>query len=51
MPQRGKGNREAERSVDIELRGGTLHIDWDASTNHVFMTGGAATVFTGLYQR
>mgnify|MGYP003584807551 CR=1 FL=1 len=41
----------AERSVDIELRGGTLHIDWDASTNHVFMTGGAATVFTGLYQR
>lgn len=41
----------AERSVDIELRGGTLHIDWDASTNHVFMTGGATTVFTGLYQR
>lgn len=37
----------AERSVDIELRG-SLHIDWDASTNHVFATGGAATVFTGL---
>lgn len=39
----------AERRVEIALRGGTLAIHWDESSNRVFMTGGATTVFTGVY--
>ncbi|WP_415033520.1 diaminopimelate epimerase [Azonexus sp.] len=39
----------AERSVEIELRGGSLHIEWDASNQHVYMAGGATTVFAGTY--
>lgn len=39
----------AERKVRVELLGGGLDIEWDAATNHVFMTGGAVTVFTGEY--
>ncbi len=37
------------RAIDVELLGGTLHINWDAETNHVFMTGGAVTVFDGVF--
>ncbi|WP_165174437.1 diaminopimelate epimerase [Desulfovibrio sp. ZJ369] len=37
------------RSPDVELRGGVLHIDWDKSDDHVYMTGGATTVFEGVY--
>jgi Diaminopimelate epimerase len=33
----------------VELKGGTLHIHWDEISNHVYMTGGAVTVFTGTY--
>ena len=36
-----------DRSVDIELDGGTLHIDWDEATNHVLMTGPAELNFKG----
>lgn len=36
-----------DREADIKLLGGTLHIEWDEKTNHVFMTGPATTVFTG----
>jgi len=35
------------RQVDIELDGGTLHIEWDKDTNHVLMTGPAETNYTG----
>jgi len=31
----------------IDLPGGSLIIEWDKITNHVFMTGGATTVFEG----
>lgn len=36
-----------DREADIKLLGGTLHIEWEEKTNHVFMTGPATTVFTG----
>lgn len=34
------------RQSDIEMDGGTLHIEWTAS-NHILMTGPAATAFEG----
>ena len=39
----------ADRKVHMKLLGGTLDIEWDEATGHVFMTGGAVTVFTGEY--
>ncbi len=35
-----------ERDVNIHLLGGVLHILWDEN-DHIFMTGGATTVFDG----
>ena len=42
-------NNLTGRELDVELKGGTLHIHWDEISNHVYMTGGAVTVFTGTY--
>ena len=42
-------NKLTGREIDVELKGGTLHIHWDEISNHVYMTGGAVTVFTGTY--
>ena len=39
-------NGKTGRSVDLHVELGTLHIDW-TDDNHVYMTGPAATVFTG----
>ena len=36
-----------DRRVEVELRGGTLTIEWEGPGKSVFMTGPAATVFTG----
>jgi len=36
-----------DRAVDVELDGGTLHIDWREDTNHVHMTGPAETNYQG----
>jgi diaminopimelate epimerase len=36
-----------ERGVDVELPGGTLHIDWPDAATSVAMTGPAAFVFEG----
>ncbi len=36
------------REVTVHLLGGDLHIRW-ADDNHVYMTGPAETVFTGIY--
>lgn len=36
-----------DRSVVVELRGGVLEIEWADKNSPVFMTGPAATVFTG----
>ena len=37
------------RSVDVEIALGTLHIDWSEADNHVYMTGPATPVFTGIW--
>ncbi len=38
-------NGHTGRRVEIELKGGTLDIHWDENSKHVYMTGGAVTVF------
>ncbi len=40
-------NGFTENRVNVELLGGTLEIEWDKATNHIFMTGPAVTVFEG----
>lgn len=40
-------NGLASRKATLHLLGGDLQIEWDEATNHVFMTGGAVTVFQG----
>ena len=35
------------RKAFIDLRGGRLQIEWKVEDNHVYMTGGAVTVFEG----
>lgn len=39
--------KQTERKVTVHLKGGDLKIDWDSSSNHVFMTGPAVEVFKG----
>jgi diaminopimelate epimerase len=39
--------RRAGRTNDIVMDGGTLHIEWRESDNHVYMTGPAEFVFDG----
>ena len=36
-----------QRQVTVHLKGGTLELEWDAVTDHVFMTGPAVEVFHG----
>ena len=36
-----------EDSVEVQLRGGNLRIEWDRRSSHVFMTGPATEVFHG----
>jgi diaminopimelate epimerase len=40
-------NRLTSRKVRVNLMGGTLLIEWDEVTNHVWMTGPAVEVFHG----
>ena len=40
-------NGLTERKVTVELIGGELVIEWRESDNHVYLTGGATTVFEG----
>ncbi|MCR5562207.1 MAG: diaminopimelate epimerase [Desulfovibrio sp.] len=42
-------NGLTENDIEVELKGGVLRIRWDEASNHVFMTGEAATVFDGVY--
>ena len=48
---RGRGglraNGRTERKLEVRVAGGTLLIEWDEETGHVFMTGPAVTVFEG----
>lgn len=38
-----------ERQLTNHLLGGTLKLEWDESSNHVFMTGPATEVFSGTW--
>ena len=40
-------NGKNDRKTTVELLGGELTIDWKESDNHVYLTGGATTVFEG----
>jgi len=40
-------NGKIDRTCTVELLGGTLTVEWRESDNHVYMTGGATTVFEG----
>ena len=42
-------NGLTDREVEMQLRGGTLHIRWDEQTGHVFMTGPATFVCDGVF--
>ncbi len=42
-------NGLTDRTVDVELTGGTLRIAWDEKDDGVRMTGGAEFVFDGLW--
>lgn len=42
-------NKKAGRASDIKMDGGTLHIEWSETDNHVYMTGPAAKVFEGEF--
>ena len=42
-------NGYVERDVTVHLLGGDLEISWDETDNCVYMTGPAATVFTGEF--
>lgn len=40
-------NGLSARKTTVELLGGELTIEWNAADNHVYLTGGATTVFEG----
>jgi diaminopimelate epimerase len=40
-------NGHTARRVTAHLRGGDLELEWNASTNQVYMTGPAVEVFSG----
>ena len=42
-------NNKNDRETLIHLPGGDLNIRWDEASNHVFMTGTATEVFTGIW--
>jgi len=41
-------NGLTDRTAVISLKGGDLHIEWNETDNHVYMTGPAAMVFDGM---
>lgn len=40
---------QANREVDMDLLGGTLHLEWSPEDNHVYQEGPAAFVFEGVW--
>jgi diaminopimelate epimerase len=40
-------NDKNERKTKVELLGGELTIEWKEADNHVYLTGGATTVYEG----
>ncbi len=43
-------NGLAERKAEVELDGGRLIIEWSEKNNHIYMTGPAEKVFSGVYE-
>ncbi len=43
-------NGLTERSADLELNGGTLRIEWDEKTGHLYQEGPAEFVFEGVWE-
>ncbi len=43
-------NGLTDRKIALDLNGGTLDLEWDETSNHVFMTGPATEVFTGVME-
>ena len=41
-------NKKCGRSVEVEVLGGKINIEWDEKTDEIFMTGPATTVFDGV---
>ena len=41
--------KKTDREIDLELLGGTLHLEWRADNSHVMMTGPAEFVFEGAF--
>lgn len=41
---------EQDEEIIVELLGGTLQINWDKESNHIYMVGPATTVFNGVIQ-
>lgn len=42
-------NGLTDRKAELQLLGGTLHIEWDEDTDHVMMTGPAEFIADGTY--
>ena len=42
-------NDKTSREINVKLLGGTLRIEWDETSNTVYMTGPATEVFSGTY--
>lgn len=42
-------NNRSRRAATLRLAGGDLQIEWNETSNHVFMTGDAVTVFEGVW--
>ena len=43
-------NGRTERCAEVELDGGRLTIEWSEKNNHVYMTGPAIKVFSGVFE-
>ena len=43
-------NEKTDREIDLDLLGGTLHIEWRKDNSHVMMTGPAEFVFEGTIE-
>lgn len=43
-------NEKTNREIDLDLLGGTLHIEWRKDNSHVMMTGPAEFVFEGTIE-
>ncbi len=41
-------NKKTGRSVEVEVLGGKINIEWDEKSDEIFMTGPATTVFDGV---